>query len=256
MSANDVVEQSLANFWHHHDAGHFKEGIEVARKIGFEYDILDFVLDPESYYVPNRRGDEFIRPNTVSSDSIPVIGLEDNRRYEFERPTLHRLQRIALSATGVKVGPIEERLSKADRHFSSSGGSPGTASVHFQSVGLEDGTYIASKPKVLLNLEREGDELQQPCAGVLLHELIHVAQYLSKPQQKVDDALKNELEAYAVQATLLYSYTIPYSAGTAMAATVDEFRQHNLGKNVFQPTEAFTEAFKSHNTLGRLMRKR
>lgn len=240
MTIEKTVGNSLDSFWKYYESGEFDAGMETLSEFGISCDVINFTFNPDSYYIPNKRGDDFVRPHGVSEDLIPVIGLDDGRKHRFEPPTVHALQRIALRHASIDPPFIDQGFTKMDDTISSSGGNPGTASVFTRQLRLEaPNVIVESKPIILLNAEREQGDFKNTCAGVLLHELVHVAQCLNEPVLDSKDSLQKELEAYAVQACLLYSYTVPYSMGTIMAGQVDMFRKRHLGDKIYKPTNEF-----------------
>lgn len=254
MSIHRAVEQTLNSFWSHHAAGHFDDALRVYSTFGIDDNVTAFTFDPDSYYIPNRRGDRLIKPRGTDDDAIPIIGVESAEEIIFERPTLHHLQRIALKRCGIASGPVESAFRQRSGEIDNAGGRPGTASV-LSRLAVEYGSEqtIRAKPLVILNIERDGNELLPLCSGATLHELVHVAQHLDDPFYRAGDRLRLELEAYGVVAQLVPSFYVPYSPAIRMAGAVDSFRANNLGRHNYTPTPAFEEVFREDEQLGKIL---
>jgi hypothetical protein len=240
MSVENTVSNSLDEFWQYFESGEFDQGLKTFSEFNISEEVADFTFNPDSYYVPNKRNDTFVKPKGVSEELIPILGIEDANQYRFSRPSVHALQRIALKNANFDLVYIDEVFNSCDNTVSRSSGSAGSASVYNHRLYIPaKEAVVESKPNVILNLERSGEDYLNTCAGVILHELVHVAQSLNQPWYEEDRYLQKELEAYAVQNCLLYSLTVPYSLSTAMASSVDSFRKRHLGDNVFTPTKEF-----------------
>lgn len=255
----NAAEATMNSFWTLYEAGRFQDSVNVLHALDYPAEVVDFTLNPDSYYFPNQRGSDFIRPTSVSDDLIPIVALEENRAYHFERPALHRLQKIALERSGFS----ELAIQKTARGFAayndvitSSGGGHGSASNYFKLLPTDKpNTYIESKPVLTFNIDPSVKDPENEHTGVVIHEFTHLVQTLTDPIREVSDHddLREELEAYAVHAALVKSYAVPYTLATAMAGTVDIFRRKYLGENEFDPTPEFIEAFKQHDILGRVL---
>lgn len=256
MSLDRAVEQSLESFWGHYEAGDLNEALQVYSQFGFDEDVTAFTYNPDSYYIPNRRGNQFVTPRGTPRDAIPVLGVETSAEHIFERPALHHLQRIALRRCGINsTRQIEAAFSRGSNQVTSSGGSPGSASILSRPVAIETaGVAVRDKPVIMLNITHNGVDHQPICPGAFLHETVHVAQFLDDPIYHPEDQLRLELEAYGVEARLAsLACRVPYSKAIAMAAEVNSFRAKNLGPNNYTPTPAFEEAFRSPEHLARLL---
>lgn len=254
MTLEKSMTRTIDSFWSYFESGEFKTGLDTYSDFGISQEVTDFTFSPNSYYVPNQRGDTFLVPRGVSDDLIPVIGLADNNKYRFRAPRVHALQRLALKNTGLDITHVEDTFSNGHDQIASSGGAPGTASVFTHQLHVGEERIVSSSPTVLLNVERGHDGYVDTCPGVLLHEMVHVAQCLETPVSSNDDALQRELEAYAVQASLLDSYKVPFSPGTAMAAEVDLFRKRYLGEHIYLPTAEFSSYFAQNPLLKKIIK--
>lgn len=239
--------------WQYREAGEFDLSIELLRGLGHSPVAVEFALDPDNYYFPNRRGNNFVHPRGIDESKIPVFTLESGRVYTFEKPSLHYLQRIALSEAQLSHWAIRD----ADKEFgeqadslSASGGKPGSASMRVRKATVRDlpDGQIESKPALIFNAAEGSTTIEPFCAGVAMHEVVHIAQTLSDPV-RFPKQLRLELEAYAVQSQLIHSETVPYSMFTIMACEVDSFRQKYLGPDEFEPTDFFIQEFKREPIL-------
>jgi len=256
LQVERVAEANMEAFWSHHAAGHFDESMVVLGSLGYRQDALDFALDPSSYYFPNWRGDRLARPAGVTSDQLPVVALEKGSTYHFEKPSLHRLQRCALEAAGFSRPSLRDIERDFAEHNDTIGTAAGTASVYSQLTATKytDGARIASKPALVFNIDRSEPAPTEFCPSVTLHELVHVVQKLANPLQRPSDRLRKDLEAYAVQAKLLWSPYVGYSDNLAAAATVEQFRQRYLGPNVYEPDSFFREEFQKNPAFSKILR--
>lgn len=249
-------------FWEYHKAGQLDDSLEIFQQFEHGKETMDFVLNPDSYYYPNVRHNRIIRPKSVDSNAIPVLALEPGMEYQFEPSGIHELQRLALKSAGLTLADIqsvESALQKNTSTVSTASNGVGAGNTFTRLVGssvLEKGVMIQSAPTVIFNVDR-GNTSPDDFTGVALHELVHVAQVLHKPQRAVGskaDAFHNELEAYAVEAKLVESYVVPYSASIAMAGTVEQFRQKFLGADSFDPTDEFVQFAERDDLVGKVLR--
>lgn len=246
----------METFWQYRQQGVFDKPVNLLATLGYAPEIVAYSLDPDSYYVPNERSGRLVTPAGVSSDKIPVIALELGTKREFDRPVLHYLQRTALRGAGYTahdVTKVERRLGHGAFKVTGSGGGHGTASIFARITDMPRTTkQVKSRPMLIFNV----DPLQLPsdpiCGGVVLHELVHVVQDLSDPFYEPSLNLKNELEAYAVEARLITEWAFPYSTAIAMAGTVDTARKRYLGETNFVPTDFFVDAIKHDPILSRI----
>jgi hypothetical protein len=256
MSHKSYSHDLLDDFWGCLENGELNKSLETVAKFGMDSDVIEFVFNPSSYYVPNRKGDVFYKPPTTSDDAIPVVCIEDERKYRFVKPTIHALQRIALQNAMFDVERLEEEFALRTEYISSSDGEPGTASVyrHLAYVSEKDAT-VESKPLVILNSGATDKDKSERCVGVVLHEIVHVAQSLDTPWYTNDPVLERELQAYAVQNGLIFSENISYSMNTAMASMVDSFRRRKMGPDAFKPTEEFEREIMNDDYLKKIIWK-
>lgn len=249
MSIEKTVDQSLHNFWESHEAGYFDAGRDAVKRMGYDDEVVDYVFKPTSYYVAQRIGGTFTRPRDVSSDSIPVIGLDSHDSYGFEARSIHSLQEPRLTLAGVSVDGLRKVLAQRANFVSTSGRDSEQASVFVRGIGVDDDQFAALKPALLLNYNSSTGDPSLTNPDVILHELVHLTQFLDRPVQRYDSRLQRELEAYAVQATLLEEYRLPYTASLQTAATVDQLRQLYLGPDGYVPTQEFVRAFRNHDQV-------
>lgn len=255
MTTEKTAANSLDSFWKYYESGEFNTGVKTLSEFGISSDVINFTFNPDSYYIPNKRGDDFVRPHRVSEDLIPVIGLDDARTHRFDLSTVHALQSVALRNAGIDPLLIDKEFTKMGDAISSSGGRPGTASIFTRRLSIDKpNAIVESGPTVLLNMEREQTGYSNTCAGVILHELVHVAQCLNEPVLSSRDSLQKELEAYAVQACLVDSYAVPYSNGTILAGEVNIFRKRHLGEKTYKPTNEFRADLLQNDMLKKIVK--
>lgn len=240
----------MDNFWSHYQSGHLKVGKNLIDRLGYDDEVVKFVFDPDSYYVPNRRNDSFVRPSTVSPDKIAVVGLDSDTEYRFGYSRIHPIQESRVAAADLSLDAIKNQLAGTPKTIRRSQKRDSSAGIIMNKVHLDNDLRLSDQPLMVLNFDSRSGPPEQICPGAILHELTHITQHLSEPIQPRDRNLQNELEAYAAQATLLYEVRVPYSTNTAMAATVDQFRKKNLGEHEYEPTRLFTEAFFNDPTIG------
>lgn len=252
-----VAEATMDKLWEHYEAGHLDESIGVFKSFDYSEEAVDFSLDPDSYYFPNHRDGKLVRPQTISDDKIPVLALENDRTYEFTHHTVHPLQQKALGRAGIHASELHKvtaDLKNIGNKIATSGHSHGAASTYFGVSNILPYDHgITSKPALLFDVSRSEKLPEAFCASVALHELVHVAQILSCPKYDTPKReLRKELEAYAVQATLVSSLEVDYSLSTAMAGTVDMFRRKHLGKTEYEPTDFFIEELRKDPIVSRI----
>ncbi len=251
-----IAEAAMDSFWEFKELGEFDRGFEMLRSFGLRPNVVEFVTSPDSYYFPNQRGNQLIRPKSVSDEKIPVVALEVGEKYWFEAPALHSLQRNALLLAGCTLNDVELLDREFAAHGTSIEGSGGVAGTGSVARSLETSPKLPEKriesgPRLILNIDRTATPGQIDFSPIALHEITHVAQTLSEPFWK-DDYLRAELEAYAVQATLMFSDRVPYDTSIAMAGTVDNFRRKWLGKDEFETTPDFERAFAQDMILSKV----
>ena len=251
-----AAEKTMEMVWHHHDVGDFDASIELLKSFDYTEESINFTLDPDSYYFPNHRNGDLVRPAGISEDKIPIVALESGRTYQFERPPLHRLQRLALIGAGVTYEDlhlVSNDFQTADTTIAASTGPQGAASVYCHlSNTLAGYRSVASRPTLIFNSNIFEPVPETFCPGVALHELVHVAQTLTNPTYDKSNELRKELEAYAVQAKLVGCFTVEYSMGTAMAGTVEAFRRRHLGVSEFEPTEYFIHELRKDSIVSKI----
>lgn len=253
-SPEKFAEHAMNTLWGHYEAGNLDTSILALRGLGYRPEAVDFVLNPDSYYFPNRRNDQLVTPKGTNPDLIPVVALDTAKTYKFQKPSLHYLQRLALIGSGYSADQLEKisgMFYDSSDTISSSGGQPGDGSVHRRLIPspTKHDLRISSSPTIIFNLEGAHHRAEEICTSGVLHELVHVVQTLSAPIRQKDDILQRELEAYGTQAILVYSDNVPYTLATAKAGTVDNFRRKYLGENVFVPTPEFRQLFEMDGLL-------
>lgn len=247
----------MASLWSYHEAGQLHEPLALLARFGHAAEVVEFALNPDSYYFPNVRGDQLVRPNGVSEDQIPVVALENGQEYQYRRPSLHYLQRLALSRAGLSFNAIhcvEVSLSHSTASVTTSGGSKGTGSVRVSLVPLDPHrkTSVESKPILIFNTDQRDRSPDDDLTSVALHELVHVVQTLSNPIHTRGKGLEKELQAYGVQSKLVSNLEIPYTLSTAAAGEVDMFRRKYLGRDNYKPTREFAALFRKHDIFNRI----
>lgn len=253
MAIEKVVDRSMNEFWQHYNTGHFDAGRQIVEGIGYDQEVVDFVFNPESYYTPTRHGETFSRPKNVSADLIPVIGLDGNESYGFESGSLLSLQEARLTATGLSLDSLKRTIEQRANFVRTSGRKTEQASVFVRGIGLDDSQFVSTKPILLLNYDTSKQEPAPTSPDIILHELVHLVQFLAQPIQRYDSQLQRELEAYSAQATLIHEYRGPYNTKSVRTAvTVDEIRRLYLGKNGYVPNSEFVSAFRRDESVGHI----
>ena len=254
-----AAEQAMDSVWGHSEAGRLAAPLAILDSLGHSAEAVEFILDPSSYYFPNRRGNHLIKPSSAPEEGIAVVALERGEKLNFERPSLHYLQRKALQGAGLgrwAVPDTERELSKVLPVVYGNGGSEGCASMYAPPVVIRDarGAVVESKPTLVLNF---GSAVRTFCGGLVLHELVHGVQMLSNPIRKTDKAarLARELEAYAVQAPLAHTDGIPVSDTNEAAWRIDQFRKLHLGTNLYVPDTYFMQQFEDKTEFRKIWDK-
>lgn len=251
------VEQAFDALWTYKDKGHLDESIDVLRNLGHHQFAVDLVLRPDSYYFPKRQGNRIVIPEGTRADKIAVVALSSGERVSYEQPTVHHVQRTALGAAGISRWV----LSDADREFKTmddtiagNGGSDGGASIYTRKASIKDDPAhtVESKPVIIFN---RGDAATRYGAGLVLHEMVHLAQSLSYPIRSSDskDRLRCEFEATGVQAPLVRSYIEPLDGFNETALAMDNFRRLYLGEGNYLPDDYAMEEFAVDGRFARIL---
>lgn len=251
----------METLWGHHQSGHLDAAIDTFNSLDLTSASIATALNPDAYYYPNIRHNEISKPNTVQQDAIAVVNLKSGIDYHFKLTGLHLLQKLALADIGyseAELDEIEDKFANTDGTISDGGGSPGAASVSrkLTAAAHHAGMSVSSLPVVIFNVDVWGGIPEDP-TSVALHELVHVAQALSRPLWSGDrqnTQLQTELEAYSVQSSLVESYVVPYTLGTAMSGEVDMHRKKYLGKTVYKPTSEYIEAVRKHEIVCKILK--
>lgn len=240
-----VAEQTMNSMWEFIEAGEMDHAMNRYMNLGYSALVNEFVFNPDSYYFPNIRGKQVLRPNAVSEDAIPVFVMKPGQYYKAAyAPRLHPVQESSLQEQGYD----KERIAEWNTLFSKEEGniypSPNKtvvasvlAAVVEAGIASGEGSYIRAKPIVIIN----ADQYEERCTGVLLHELVHVAQDLAMPIADPNKEIQKELEAYHIQDGLTFSENVPYSMSSATAGLVNSFRTRHLGRDNFVPNKKFLE---------------
>lgn len=258
LALEQAAEHAMNSLWEHHEAGRLAGSLAVLESLGHNPQAVEFMLNPNSYYFPNRRGNHLVKPTAAPEDGIAVVALARGEKLHFERPSLHPLQRQALAGAGLSrwaLPDAEREFSKLDPVVQGNGGSEGGASMFAPPVSIHDvkGAVVESKPTLIFNI---GPSVQSFCGGLALHELVHGVQMLSNPIRKTDQTsrLERELEAYGVQSPLARTDGVPLSANSETAWELDQFRRLHLGVDVYEPDAYFMNQFKNHPRFGAIAR--
>ena len=255
MSVPKFGQDPFDAFWAATQAGTFERAFNAFRSINYLKDTVDFVLDPDSYYVPNIRGDMLVKPKYTDEDAIMQVTVDMTRnRYFVADNALHNMQIDALQARDIGSRLIDSLNDGFRVHNRATPivGKNVTAITAASQLSLNDTVRISSKPSVLVNEHASYDD-DGACPSAVLHELVHVAQYLSKPMEVDEAGLEKELEAYYVQATILSDFSFPYSGNLAMAAHVDNIRRKHLDIANFTPTDELIDAYSSDTSTQQLL---
>jgi hypothetical protein len=252
-------EQSMNLFWDNYDAGEFEPSMDVVRSLGYSALVLDYVFNPSSYYYPPTESGALIKPENVNEAKVAIFALEESETVSLPMPhSIHPLQQSLLEREGYTSERIAVMNSVFDNYpieVSRVEGDNMTASVRTPLIQTTDGDIkkmVSSTPFVIFNKPKDFTE-NFICQGAILHELVHVAQYLQTSTYDSDTRLDKELEAYAVQAKLMHSRKIPYSLETAMAVHVNMFRSTHLGIHSFVATDDFKDKIEAHSVLSRII---
>lgn len=250
----------MERLWAHKEAGELEGSKALMRRLGHMASTIEYVLNPESYYVPNLRQGKLVRPKRVDRDAIAVVPLLEGKTYvSTDSHTIHSRQRAVYLQMGypnADITAMEATISENRGSVYRLGGEHVAAAVftrlHTPIKGRGAGVSHRARPVVVYHAEKSRRK-PSACPGALMHELVHVAQNLEDPFYDENDRLNDELAAYAVQAKMLDSFNVEYTLDMAMAQTVDLFRQKNLGRDVYEATPEFEEMVLAHDTLGRIL---
>jgi hypothetical protein len=252
------LEEIFDTLWTYKEKGYLDESIDILRRQGHHPQAVEFALRDDSYYFPNIVDGKVITPEGTRADKIAVIALSNGQTVSYDKPTLHFIQRTAVRARGEYsswvIRDAERDFKEMGDTISGNGGSEGGASVVSRWAAVKDrpDLKVESKPAVIFNPENPATRFG---AGVVIHELVHVAQTLSAPVRSREplQCLRREFEATAVQAPPVRSFAEPFDDFNQTALLMDEFRLRYLGENNYQPDEFVMEAFKADGRFGRIV---
>lgn len=257
MSNFQAAEQAMNTMWGHIESGELRRSVSVLKSLRLGREVTQFILNPDSYYFPNRRGNTFVTPESTPEDAIAVVQLQPNEKAQLTgRVTLHGLQKEALSQAGFSDKEVSKYKQKNGKDHFEAAGPDAVASVRTPIKALtgrlKKADAVLFRPTVIFNT-LPGDEYTEHGADISMHEITHVGQVLARPNFSVKMRLQNELEAYSVQHQAVYSSEIPFSDSSALARNVERFRIRELGYKAFEPTPEFEHKLRQDPELRRII---
>ncbi len=255
------TERSLEVFWNTLESGVLDKSVTVLGSLGYSAATLDYVLNPENYFIPNNRTGILVRPKNMSEDSIAIFAVEPQEKLLLPTPTsFHPIQVAALEKSTISdLDEMQGDLRYRQHWYNSSDTNDSqavSASTIYRIAVSENAdpstSLILTHPSIALHMTDE-PTVDAVCPGVILHEFAHLLQVLDKPIEEPHAYLDRELEAYGVQSKLLMESEIEYSPDTAMAVTVDQFRRSELGPNTYKSTPEFRQKAKAHPVVTRIV---